>query len=331
MVTSGQATPSASCRKSVPICGIRFPQGPGAPKAAFAFGLCLGPAQKADARYDVKPGEVAGKPGSIIRVWPLEGGGPRRGRCLPHSLPLDRAQRRADRGLGRDLHRHRASGEPERDRLGPSDERRGRGLRALAHARRLRHDLGIDARDAARKFIRGLREASADSFQGVAEQWFQRHVIKNKLRSADVIRRVLHAQVYPVIGERDFASIKRSDIARLLDTIEDSSGPRAADSALQIIRQIMNWHATRDDHYSSPIVRGMSRGERNARDRTLTDDEIRAVWGAAATCGSFGRLVRFGLLTAQRRDKLAGMKWDHLEGNVWRAVAGALVTAYPLS
>ena len=30
----------------------------------------------ANALYDVSPGEIPGKPGSIIRVWPLEGGGP---------------------------------------------------------------------------------------------------------------------------------------------------------------------------------------------------------------------------------------------------------------
>ena len=47
-----------------------------AAKAAFALGLGLGPGQTAYAIYDVKPGEVAGKPGSIIRVWPLQGGGP---------------------------------------------------------------------------------------------------------------------------------------------------------------------------------------------------------------------------------------------------------------
>jgi pimeloyl-ACP methyl ester carboxylesterase len=47
-----------------------------AAKAAFAFGLGLGPSQTAEAVYDVKPGEVSGKPGSIIRVWPLVGGGP---------------------------------------------------------------------------------------------------------------------------------------------------------------------------------------------------------------------------------------------------------------
>jgi pimeloyl-ACP methyl ester carboxylesterase len=47
-----------------------------AAKAAFALGLSLGISPEARAVYDVKPGEIRGKSGSIIRVWPLEGGGP---------------------------------------------------------------------------------------------------------------------------------------------------------------------------------------------------------------------------------------------------------------
>src|SRR4029077_1148551 len=41
--------------------------------AAF---LSLGVGGAAHALYDVSPAEVPGKPGSIIRIWPLEGGGP---------------------------------------------------------------------------------------------------------------------------------------------------------------------------------------------------------------------------------------------------------------
>src|SRR5262245_27711643 len=41
--------------------------------AAF---LSLGAGGAARALYDVEPGEIPGKPGSIIRIWPLEGGGP---------------------------------------------------------------------------------------------------------------------------------------------------------------------------------------------------------------------------------------------------------------
>jgi acetyl esterase/lipase len=40
---------------------------------AVFLSLCADPAE---ALYEVKPGEVPGKPGTIIRVWPLLGGGP---------------------------------------------------------------------------------------------------------------------------------------------------------------------------------------------------------------------------------------------------------------
>lgn len=42
----------------------------------FAAFICLGGGDAANALYDVGPGEIPGKPGTIIRVWPLEGGGP---------------------------------------------------------------------------------------------------------------------------------------------------------------------------------------------------------------------------------------------------------------
>lgn len=42
----------------------------------FAAFISLGGGDAANALYDVGPGEIPGKPGTIIRVWPLEGGGP---------------------------------------------------------------------------------------------------------------------------------------------------------------------------------------------------------------------------------------------------------------
>ena len=42
----------------------------------LGFVLSLGLGREARALYDVKPGEASGRAGSIIRVWPLEGGGP---------------------------------------------------------------------------------------------------------------------------------------------------------------------------------------------------------------------------------------------------------------
>ena len=77
------------------------------------------------------------------------------------------------------------------------------------------------------------------------------------------------------------------------------------------MRGICNWYATRNDDYASPIVRGMRRSnpKERERDRILNDDEIRAVWAEAERGGTFGAFVRVLLLTAQRRDTVASMRW----------------------
>lgn len=47
-----------------------------AARALLTASLLLAHGGVAQALYDVAPGEIPGKPGSIIRIWPLEGGGP---------------------------------------------------------------------------------------------------------------------------------------------------------------------------------------------------------------------------------------------------------------
>ncbi len=67
-----------------------------------------------------------------------------------------------------------------------------------------------------------------------------------------------------------------------------------------------------------------SNPKERARVRILDDDEIRAVWQAASENGTFGAFVRVLLLTAQRRDKVASMKWTDVSvDGVWNIPAEA--------
>jgi integrase len=113
--------------------------------------------------------------------------------------------------------------------------------------------------------------------------------------------------------------IRRSDIIQLLDRIQDENGPVMADSTLAFLRRVMNWHASRSDEFRSPIVRGMARTKpkERARQRTLTDDELRAIWRTAEANGVFGVFVRFILLTAARRSEAAEMQWSEIVGSDW--------------
>ena len=180
--------------------------------------------------------------------------------------------------------------------------------------------LAIDeARERARSAIQRIKAGEPafapppippDSFKAVAENWLQRHVRAKGLRSEYEIARILQKHVYPAFGDREFEAIKRSDVTALLDTVEDGSGPRQADCVLATLSSIMHWQAARVDDYVPPLVRGMRRDDPQAkkRARILDDGEIRAVWTAAE--GTFGAFVKLAILTAQRRQKLAAMRWQ---------------------
>jgi integrase len=206
--------------------------------------------------------------------------------------------------------------------------------RAKGRSRRMAID-GVLGLEAARKRARALlgevahdrdplgeRRAEIarerDTFQAIAESYFTRE--GKQLRTGEDRRQTLARLVYPVMGTQPIADIRRSDIVRLLDGIEDKNGPVQADRVLAYIGKVMNWHASRSDEFRSPIVRGMARtsSKERARARVLTDDELRAVWKAAeATPGPFGAFIRFLLLTGARRSEAADLTRDEIADGVW--------------
>ena len=115
------------------------------------------------------------------------------------------------------------------------------------------------------------------------------------------------------LGSRPIASVKLSDIVRLLDNVEEENGPAAADRVKSTWRHLAAWHAGRTDDFRPPLVKGAKRNQAGARSRVLSDDEIRSVWKAAGTMeGPFGPYVRILLLTAARRNEAAGLRRSEL-------------------
>lgn len=204
--------------------------------------------------------------------------------------------------------------------------------------------LGLkEARGKCREFLENpdaaLEAVQGGSFKEVSEEYLERYVAKKGLRSDHEIERLLTSLVYPRWKNKRFRDITRGEITKLLDKIEDKNGARQADNVLSILRKMFNWFETRNDNYQSPIIRGMNRTsvKETARNRILSDDEIRKLWTATEEMGTFGALVRFALLTGQRRSKLAcrrsykkkvkgevkkivvedGLRWGDIEAGVW--------------
>jgi integrase len=171
---------------------------------------------------------------------------------------------------------------------------------------------------AGRDPAREAAKAAADTLKAICEEYQARE--GHKLRSAEWRQSVLARLVYPRLGSTPIVEIRRSDVVRLLDRISDENGPVIANRTLGLLSRIFSWHAKRSDNFSSPIVRGMATAEQ-ARDRVLSDDEIRAVWKATDPTSllhrAFTAYIRFLLLTAARRTEAAELRWGEIAEGVW--------------
>jgi integrase len=191
-------------------------------------------------------------------------------------------------------------------------------------------EIGIDeARERVREIVRRVKagkppieppKPAPQSVACVAENWLRRVVEAGRHRTAAEKRRIVERYIVPAIGDRDFVGLRRSDIALLLDRIEDKHGPQQADSVLSVLSAIAGWVQSRSEDYRPPFVRGMKRTPRSQhqRSRVLTDDELRRVWRAASQAGAFGAVVRLLILSAQRRAKVLELHWADVDADgIW--------------
>jgi hypothetical protein len=155
--------------------------------------------------------------------------------------------------------------------------------------------------------------ATGDTFAEIATRHWQLKAAKG-VRSAARSLRELQRLVFPTLGSRAVADIRKSDIIAVLDRIATERGLRTHDKTSADIRQVLIEHSVRSDDYVCPLVKGirLRTPEEGARERILDDAELRAVWIAAEANGVFGSLVQFLILTACRRNEAALMPESEL-------------------
>jgi integrase len=123
--------------------------------------------------------------------------------------------------------------------------------------------------------------------------------------------RRLEQHVTPRFAGRSLTSIERFEITALLDSLRHQ--PALAISTFAVLRKLFRWAVGRGDLQSSPMTDMTAPTAQKARSRLLTNAELIAVWGASFELNSpFGSFVRLLIITLQRRNEVAGLKWSEL-------------------
>ena len=164
------------------------------------------------------------------------------------------------------------------------------------------------------------RVVAPDTVAAVVRQFVELHCRRhNRPRHARETTRLLERNVLPRWRARLMRDISRRDVLGLLDRLVED-GPITANRTFSAVRKLFSWAVSRDIIAASPCAGVKPPTPERSRDRVLSDDELCAVLQASDKLGApFGALVKFLILTGQRRDEVAGMRWSelNLDSRLW--------------
>lgn len=155
------------------------------------------------------------------------------------------------------------------------------------------------------------------TFGDLAETFLEKYS-KVRKRSWKDDARNIRVDLLPAWKDRPVETIRRRDVAELLDGVVERGAPILANRIKALVSKIFNYGIGRGMTEVNPAMGVPMPSKPRQRDRVLSEDEIRALWRVFDTEGLvMGVSFRMRLLTAQRGAEVMSMKWDQIRDGWW--------------
>jgi integrase len=126
-------------------------------------------------------------------------------------------------------------------------------------------------------------------------------------------KRLLEQNLLQQIGSKPIATVTKGDIAGAVGKAGERSHA-AARNVFAAVRPLFAWAHDVGIIEANPIAGMKGPDPLKSRDRVLSDDELVAFWRATGRMGGvFAPIFRLALLLGQRREEIAGLRWDELD------------------
>lgn len=216
--------------------------------------------------------------------------------------------------------RYRYAGKPKKLTLGRWPAMGLAGARAAATGSIQTVEQGADPSAIKKTQKAALLEehmSERDKVKTLLEKFGRLHL--SKLKTGHHVKRELERNVVSVWGERNIQDIAKRDVIDLLDGIADSGRVVTANRVRAYLNKFLNWCVERDILSVSPALGVKPTCKERARDRVLSDSEIRLFWQACTDTGQpWGHFGKMLLLTGQRVGEVVHITDDEITGKTWR-------------
>ena len=170
-------------------------------------------------------------------------------------------------------------------------------------------------RTTARKKVKAEATANKLTLAALLEQW-NRLALADKRDSyrREAVRAVKAA--YPDCLERRADTLTRETALAALDAMVKAGKATMAGRTLAYARACFTWAMKRDLVAANPFLALPIGSGTVSRDRVLNMAEVALIWREVGEMiYPFGPLIRLLLMTAQRREEVAGMGWSEISAD----------------
>jgi integrase len=180
------------------------------------------------------------------------------------------------------------------------------------------------ARAAARKHAAGVSQGMNPSVERKAKQTattigeiieaYLRHAkTRQRPRSYEEKERHLERHASPLHREPADA-LRRAQVTALLERVAAGSGPVAANRVRATLSAMWTWGMRSGliEADANPVAFTIRHTEK-ARERTLADAELQAIWQATGDGTDYSCIVRLCMLTGCRREEIGGLRHDEIQ------------------
>ena len=182
---------------------------------------------------------------------------------------------------------------------------------------------GVDPAEHEREIQLAAARRRENSFTAVFED-FAKEKLAGERQGRDV-ERDMRKEFVAVWGKRPVAEITAEDVLQVVRSVKQRGAPSHARNLLGYVRRFFDWGI--EQHAYGVKVNPCAGlkparlvGEKRARERVLTDDELFAFWRATGHMGyPAGPLYRLLILTGLRLNEVADAKWSEfdLRNGIW--------------
>jgi len=156
-------------------------------------------------------------------------------------------------------------------------------------------------------------EQARPTFAAAVQKYLDDQKSKLRPKTLKETERYLTDSYFAGLHRKPLHLVTRDDIAPAVVRIADQSGGPTASRARSTLSSFFAWSITQGLCSENPVIKTAEPEGSKARERVLSDAELRAIWLACDDGSEYGKIARLLLLTGCRRQEIGSMRWSEID------------------